>query len=124
MHSIYCILHSVLCCFCCLQLSPDVTVLPHTQNHLITVYPFAPLPLPAAASPLFLADGLPCPCWLQLFRLLWLYSTLYGLAGLGTRADQYTYPESWRLALGRIAAASPVLVAGQSGVVFLPRVAA
>ena len=59
------------------------------------------------------------PCWLQLFRLLWLYSTLYGLAGLGTRADQYPYPESWRLALGRIAAASPFLVAGQSGVLSL-----
>ena len=57
---------------------------------------------------------LTCPCWLQLFRLLWLYSTLYGLAGLGTRADQYPFPESWRLALGRIAAASPLLVAGQS----------
>ena len=68
-----------------------------------------------AGSCFHLLIDLARPCWLQLFRLLWLFSTLYGLAGLGTRADQYPYPESWRLALGRIAAASPFLVAGQSG---------
>lgn len=49
---------------------------------------------------------------LQLFRLLWLYSALYDLSGIGSRGPKYPFPEAWRLGLGQIALASPFAVVG------------
>lgn len=49
---------------------------------------------------------------LQMFRLLWLYSALYDLTGIGARGPKYSFPESWRLGLGQIALASPFAVVG------------
>lgn len=47
-----------------------------------------------------------------MFRLLWLYSALYDLTGIGARGPKYPFPEPWRLALGQIALASPFSVVG------------
>lgn len=49
---------------------------------------------------------------MQLFRLLWLYSALYDLTGIGARGPKYPFPEAWRLGLGQIALASPFAVVG------------
>lgn len=49
---------------------------------------------------------------LQMFRLLWLYSALYDLTGIGARGPKYPFPEPWRLGLGQIALASPFSVVG------------
>ncbi len=47
-----------------------------------------------------------------MFRLLWLYSALYDLTGIGARGPKYPFPEPWRLGLGQIALASPFAVVG------------
>lgn len=47
-----------------------------------------------------------------MFRLLWLYSALYDLTGVGARGPKYPFPEPWRLGLGQIALASPFAVVG------------
>lgn len=49
---------------------------------------------------------------IKMFRLLWLYSALYNLTGIGARGPKYPFPEPWRLGLGQIALASPFAVVG------------
>ncbi|KAA6416579.1 MAG: phosphatidylinositol 4-kinase alpha-like, partial [Trebouxia sp. A1-2] len=49
---------------------------------------------------------------IKMFRLLWLYSALYDLTGIGARGPKYPFPEPWRLGLGQIALASPFAVVG------------
>ena len=51
------------------------------------------------------------PNYVQLYRLVWLYSAVHGLAAVCSPADHASsWPEVWRLALGRIAAATPPLL--------------
>ena len=46
----------------------------------------------------------------QLYRLVWLYSAVHGFAAVRGPPDRaQLWPESWRLALGRIAAVTPPL---------------
>jgi hypothetical protein len=46
----------------------------------------------------------------QLYRLVWLYSAVHGFAAVRSPADRTgPWPESWRLALGRIAVSTPPL---------------
>ena len=46
----------------------------------------------------------------QLYRLVWLYSAVHGFAVVRSPAGQVrAWPESWRLALGRIAMSTPPL---------------
>ncbi|KAK9812698.1 hypothetical protein WJX72_002251 [[Myrmecia] bisecta] len=48
----------------------------------------------------------------KLFRLLWLYASLYNFAGVGRRRERANWPRAWRAALGQISQASPLTLVG------------
>jgi len=55
--------------------------------------------------------SLTCMGYVQLYRLVWLYSAVHGFAAVRSPANHSApWPEAWRLALGRIAAATPPLL--------------
>ena len=50
---------------------------------------------------------------IKLHRLLWLYCGVHDFAGLHARGAASGWPVSWRPALGKIAANTPVLIVGR-----------
>ena len=59
-----------------------------------------------------MSDVLTTPLhYVQLYRLVWLHSAVHGFAVVRSPSNPAgPWPEAWRLALGRIAAATPLLL--------------